>query len=114
MNDVIYKKMAIHRYLFETKFGNEEILPLSISPYISELINQNLDSIIDELKKINADEKVENWIEWRVLTKDKREFLLIKKAFDHYSGENRLEFLKMIASPFDISDACLRELIGSS
>lgn len=31
--------MAIHRYLFKTKFGDEEILPLSISPYISEMIN---------------------------------------------------------------------------
>lgn len=112
MNDAIYNKMAIHRYLFETKFGGDEILPLSVSPYISDFINKNLDSLIGEFRKIDADENVKKWVDWRVLTKDRREFFLIKKELDNYIGNEKLEFLKIIASPFEIPEAYLKELLS--
>lgn len=111
MNYSIYKKMAVHRYLFETKFGDNEILPLSISPYIAEALNENLDALIDELTQINAVEDIKHWMDWRVLTKEKREFPLIKQEMDHYSGDDKLDFLKIVSSPFVISDDYLKELI---
>lgn len=122
-----YKKLALHRYIFETKFGGDSILDLSIAKFISEILNDNLTLIIRTLESEGKSEEVQEWEQWRILTKNRREFLLISKAIDKYqekiinpdetkeeNTERLKNFISMLASPFTLTDEIVEALLDFS
>ncbi|MBM4208712.1 MAG: hypothetical protein FJ190_12195 [Gammaproteobacteria bacterium] len=106
---------SLHRYIFETKFS-EDAQDMAFSKHVSQIANKVLDKIISKAEK-DCPDKALSWEKWGVLTKERREWEIIKRKiiqdkYWHILDKNeKIEHLRMLSSPLIINDEAINEFI---
>jgi len=107
--------LALHRYIVESKFSGDA-QQIAYSALLAQIANKVLDAIIKDLDKSDPNE-AEQWKNWRVLTKNKLEWSFIiekiiqDKYWDELDTNQKLNHLRIIASPYVIPDNIISEII---
>ena len=114
-----YKALALHKAMLEVKFYTElEDKTILGSPFISETVEDNLSFIIESLEKKGDFLGVEEWGEGRNLSKDRREWDLLKKRlysvdyeWSKFNKSKKIEIIKIFSAPFRLSKDLVDELL---
>ncbi len=108
--------LALHRYIVETKFSaNAE--EMAFSRLLAQIANKVLDAIITDNEKCDSN-GAEQWKNWRVMNKTRPEWNFIKekisqdKHWNELNTDQKMNRLKIIASPYIIPDDIIREIIS--
>ncbi|WP_036254776.1 hypothetical protein [Methylobacter sp. BBA5.1] len=107
--------LALHRYIIETKFS-VNAKEIAFSPLLSQIANKVLDSIIADTAKQDSNAAVQ-WKNWRVLTKTRPEWNFVKekisqeKYWSNLKSHEKINHLRIIASPYIIPDEMIREIV---
>ncbi len=108
----------LNKMILEAKFSKDPIDERLIgSPYTAEIANKVYDSIIDELKK-NEAESLEFWLLERKMNKQSHsKFYEIGSSYAkkidgmRFSKEKKTKYIRDVFSPFEISDELLEEIL---
>lgn len=111
---------ALHKALMEAKFHDNPNQPIvQSSPMVANVMNK----VVDELEKINwateADKKYKKiqwkntWKDWRENPSEEMVLPVLRLHVDDISkmeGQAKIDYLRILASPYKVSDELLLEL----
>lgn len=113
----IYKLLALHRFIAETKFVASMDNPAGHGTgYIAEIAKENLKAIIEYYEQNEMQEEADGWREWMVLSKKSVAYSRIVEKIKSSNRlhsmdiETRAKAIKELAAPYEISEALLADL----
>ena len=113
-----YELLALHRALMEAKFAEDpNDQDIQGSPLIANLANRVVETLIEVEKRRGMSQTDERWMNWRIATKNRREWRVTEEyirrtsAWQRWTEKEKRTYVKDILSPLIIKDELLSELL---
>jgi hypothetical protein len=111
--------MALHRVIMEAKFSLEpNDAVIQGSPLVSAVANRVVGALIEiEVGKEGESARLK-WQKWREMSYERREYQLIQSklksdtSWKAWNIDEKVKYLKDLASPLQISDELISELLN--